>query len=80
MIWLWRKVSWVRKGEGEVKGLRNKDAGTVGKNMNVNDPAIICDVEWKILEGKLVLVGDDEILLKSLNADQPTIMEPFPCF
>ncbi|GKG03790.1 hypothetical protein Tco_0314177 [Tanacetum coccineum] len=42
--------------------------------------AKIHDIERQMLEGKLVLVGDDEIPLKPLNVDgQATIMDHFPC-
>ncbi|GJY68891.1 zinc finger, CCHC-type containing protein [Tanacetum coccineum] len=39
----------------------------------------ICDMERKMLEGKLVFVDDNGVLLKPLNVDQPTAMEPFHC-
>nr|GEU91782.1 hypothetical protein [Tanacetum cinerariifolium] len=38
----------------------------------------IKDIEFKMLEGKLVLVVDDEIPFKPLN--ESTAMDPFPCF
>lgn len=40
--------------------------------------AKINDMEHKILEAKLVLVGNDVVTLKPVNADSQATVEPFP--
>nr|GEU99646.1 hypothetical protein [Tanacetum cinerariifolium] len=51
---------------------------------NTNDMSFIAvkinDIECKMLEGMLALVGDNVILIKTLNVDgQSTAVDPFPC-
>ncbi|PWA43162.1 protein argonaute 4A [Artemisia annua] len=70
----------------------HEDGVTDGRRSNVNNndavsmedmiflDAKIRDREHKMLEGKLMLVGDDGVPLKPLNVGQPTAMEPFLCF
>ncbi|GKB09536.1 hypothetical protein Tco_0837848 [Tanacetum coccineum] len=52
-----------------------------GNNVDTSSIAAkIHDMERQMLEGKLVLVGDDGIPVKSLNVDgQASSMDPFTC-
>ncbi|GKC68000.1 hypothetical protein Tco_1100598 [Tanacetum coccineum] len=76
----WKKGSWDRGERVVVRIKKNKEtcvlneAVTVGKHANV-------EKHREMIKGKLVLVGDDGIPFKNLNADsQSNVMDHFPCF
>ncbi|GJX96758.1 hypothetical protein Tco_0352556 [Tanacetum coccineum] len=65
---------------GGHKNVKNKDTYVSNKDDASSIVAKIHDIKSQMLEGKLVLVGDDVIPLKPLNVDgQAYAMDPFPC-
>ncbi|GJY78350.1 RNA-directed DNA polymerase, eukaryota, reverse transcriptase zinc-binding domain protein [Tanacetum coccineum] len=79
---LYSSVILIMYGNSNVgsSSMSNDDTISVNKEDTRSITVKIHDIERQMLEGKLVLVGDDRIPLKPLNFDgQAIVMNHFPC-